>query len=103
MSLNRKPGIVTNPISIRKQCFITSCATSIFVCDIGRDNLFQGFTHLTKENLDKAKDFSSLKFSICLNQREIIHLMDEQDIDFLKSLFQMQMNSFDVFIASPIQ
>ena len=49
MSLNCKPGIVTNAISIRKkQCFSTSHAASIFVRDIGSDNLFQGLTNLTK-------------------------------------------------------
>ena len=54
------------------------------------------------EKLDKAKDFRSLKFSICLNQREIIYLMADKDIDF-KAYFQIQMKTFYVFIASPIR
>ena len=57
-----------------------------FVRDIGRDNLFQDFTNLTKEIFRKscytAKSFSSLKFSICLIQRKIVYLMAKQDIDF---------------------
>ena len=69
-----------------KQYLITSRAARIFVRDIGRDNLFQCFTNLTKEyffeNLDKAKNFSSWKFSICFIQREIIYLIVKQDINF---------------------
>ena len=35
MSLNCRPGIVVSAMSIRKkQCLITSCTASIFVCDI---------------------------------------------------------------------
>ena len=85
MSLNCKHEIVINAISIRKKkCLIISRAASIFVRNIGRDNLFQCFTNLTKDFFffDKAKNFSSLKFSSCLIQREIIYCMAKQNIDF---------------------
>ena len=64
---------------------ITSGAASIFVRDIGRDICFNALLILQKtfsQNLDKAKNFSSLKFPICLIKREIIYLMAKQDIDF---------------------
>ena len=85
MSLNCKSGIVINAISIRKTMFDYISRCNVFVRDIGRDNLFQCFTNLTKksfENLEKAKNFSSLKFSICLIQRGIIYLMAKHYIDF---------------------
>ena len=45
---------------------------------------FQALPILQKffENPDKTKNFSSLKFSVCLNEREIIYSMSKQYIDF---------------------
>ena len=49
------------------------------------------------ENLDKTKNFNSLKFSICLNQREIIYSMDQQNFDF-PVWCQIPLSAFCVFL-----
>ena len=86
MSLNCKPGIVINAISIRKTMFdyISRCKHFCSSRKVGTI-CFNALLILLKkrfENLDKAKNFSSLNFSICLIQREIIYLLAKQDIDF---------------------
>ena len=94
-SSNFKPGIVINAISIRKtQCLISSHWVSIFVRkSIGgmSSNAALVLHKEIFENLDKTNNFNSLKFSICLNQREILYSMDKENFD-CRAWFQVQMD-----------
>ena len=77
IALNCKPGIVINAISIRKTMFdyISRCKHFLFATSV-KIICFNVLLILQKqvfENFNKAKNFSSLKFSICLIQRELPH------------------------------
>ena len=70
MSLNCKPGIVINAISIRKTMTHLVLQAFLFTTAVGT-NCFNALLFLQKKffkYLDKAKNFSSLEFSICLIQ-----------------------------------
>ena len=47
--------LISMQFPLTKQCLIASRAASIFVRDIGRDNLFQCLTNLTKYFFRKSK------------------------------------------------
>ena len=85
ISLNSKPGIISNAISMKNNAWIHLAQQScLFVTSVGTI-CFKAFLilHLKLfENLDKTKNFSSVKFCIWLNQKKIIYIIAKQAIDF---------------------
>ena len=92
LSLNCKPEIIISAISIKKKKnndYISRCKHFCSRWSVGTICL-NALLILRKkffENLDKTKNFSKLKVSICLFQREIIYLTTKQDID-LRACFK---------------
>ena len=83
-----KPGIVINEISIRN---LSSHWVSIFVRKAIGTMCLNALLVLHKilfENLDKTKNFNNLKFSLCLNEKNLQY----GHFDF-RAWFQIQMDT----------